>query len=252
MTKAVAKKEKAELMIMDDIEQDAGLGFEEADNEAYSIPFLRVLQKGSPQVDPDDGAYMEGAKPGALFNTATNELYDGENGVLVIPVMYTRRYLEWTPKESGGGLAGQHTADDPIVKETTRDEKFRDVLPNGNYLVDTRNHYVLIVNEDGSFEPAVVTMSSTQLKKSRRWMTMMNNLKMTRSDGTMFTPPMFSHQYKLSTVPESNDKGTWRGWKVETVSPVQNKDQYLAAKAFREQIAAGEAVAQKQDGEVSY
>ena len=30
----------------------------------------------------------------------------------------------------------------------------------------------------------------------------------------MFTPPTYSHIYKLKTVQQSNDKGTWFGWDV--------------------------------------
>ena len=44
-------------------------------------------------------------------------------------------------------------------------------------------------------------MKSTQLKKSRRWNSMMLNLKIQGSKGP-FTPPSYSHIYKLKVVKE--------------------------------------------------
>ena len=43
-------------------------------------------------------------------------------------------------------------------------------------------------------------------------------LKMQGKNG-MFTPPTYSHIYKLKTVQQSNDKGTWFGWDVSKVGP---------------------------------
>ena len=40
---------------------DAGAGMEGATAESFAIPFLSVLQKGSPQVDEASGAALEGA-----------------------------------------------------------------------------------------------------------------------------------------------------------------------------------------------
>ena len=48
---------------------------------------------------------------------------------------------------------------------------------------------------------------------------MMTGLKMKGSNG-MFTPPTYSHIYKLKTVQQSNDKGTWFGWDVARVGPI--------------------------------
>ena len=52
-----------------------GRGFEEADADSFAIPFLAMLQKGTPQADPDDPAYIKGAKPGMFMNTVTLELF---------------------------------------------------------------------------------------------------------------------------------------------------------------------------------
>ena len=56
----------------------------------------------------------------------------------------------------------------------------------------------------------------------------------------MFTPASFSHQYLLKTTQQSNDKGTWFGWEVSKVGPVENADLYHQAKVFAESISKGD------------
>lgn len=219
------------------LEADSGAGFEGADKDSFSIPFLALLQKMSPQCDDGDGKYIKGAKAGMFLNTATGEVFDGP--IIVIPCAYQRAFVEWSPRESGGGFRGSHKPTDPVAATVKRDDKNRDMLPNGNSLVDTRYHFCLHVKKNGSFEPIVISMSSTQLKKSKGWMTIMNNLKVNRKDGSAFTPPMFSHQYSITTVNESNEKGTWKGFKIEIASQVTNPDLYIAGKNFHTQVNAG-------------
>jgi hypothetical protein len=63
----------------------------------------------------------------------------------------------------------------------------------------------------------------------------------------LFTPPMFSQVYKLSTVAESNDKGKWFGWEIERLGAVESADVYSAAKSFAQSVSAGD-VKVKHDG----
>lgn len=251
---AQAKNEVAELKqttavaIASMFEEDAGSGFEEADKSAYAIPFLNILQSGSPQVKKSEGAYIKGAEEGFLFNSVTQEIVDGNDGVIVVPCYYMRRFIQWGARDAGGGYKGEHLPTDPIINQA-KDVDGRLLLADqsgainpktSDILTDTRNHYVLVIHADGSYSPALISLSSTQIKKSRQWMSKMDGIKMKRADGSMFTAPMFSHSYKLTTIPESNDKGSWFGWKVETNGPVTDVNIYQAAKAFRDAVGAGE------------
>jgi hypothetical protein len=235
----VALKAQTALAMASQMEADAGSGFEEASASSYAIPFLQILQSGSPQCKKSDGAYIKGAEEGMLYNTVTQELYDGEKGIEVIPAHFTNRFIEWRPRESGGGFVSEHMA----TLETEKDDKGRDILPNGNTLVDTRNHYVMVRNLDGTLSPALITMSSTQLKKSRQWMSKMNGIKMKTANGFV-TAPMMSRVYTIKTTPEQNDKGSWFGFKIELASLVEDINEYNEAKAFREAVKTGVAKAQ--------
>lgn len=243
----VAAKKQAELAMATAMQEDAGAGFEEASSTSYAIPFLQILQSGSPQCKKSDGAYIKGAEEGMFFNTVTQELYDGEKGIIVIPCHFSQRMVEWKPRESGGGFVAEHMVGEHPA--TQKDDKNRDILPNGNTLVDTRNHYVLIQTDDG-LTPAIIAMTSTQLKKSRQWMSKMQGIKIKGADGSFSPAPMMSRKYKLTTSAESNDKGSWFGFRVELEGLVEDVNEYNAAKEFRNAVRSGLAKPRQPDDEV--
>lgn len=222
---------------------DANGGFEEADASAFAIPFLQVLQSGSPQCKKSDGAYIKGAEEGMFYNTVTQEIFSGEEGLIVIPCHYTQRFIEWATRESGGGFIGEHLPTDDIVGMTVKDEKGRDMLENGHVLVDTRNHYVLIEDKDGMLAPALLALSSTASKVSRQWMSKMQGIKIKNATGQFVTAPMNSRKYKLTTVPKSNEKGSWFVPNVELIGIVEDSAVYDAATEFRNAVRTGTAKA---------
>jgi hypothetical protein len=168
-------------------EADAQQGAQNISQEDLALPFLKILGQLSPEVNKRDGKYVEGAEPGKIINTVTNELYDSLN-----------------------------------------------VVPCHD---NTANHFVLALGDNPT--TALISMKSTQLKISRKWNSMMMGIKMQGKNG-LFTPPTYSHIYKLSTVQMSNDKGTWFGWDVSKVGPVEDKNMYDMAKNFATSVGKGE------------
>jgi hypothetical protein len=231
----VATAKKNEIALASDFEQDASSGFEGMSQDDFALPFLRLLTSTSPEVGE-----MDGAMPGMVLNTVTGELYDGKKGIMVIPCAYVRQYIEWAPRGTGSGAPiAIYPATSDILSRTHREPgDNKDYLDNGNYIENTANHYVMVINADGMPEPALITMKSTQLKKSRKWNSMMMSVKLMGKNGA-YTPPMYSQIYRLSTQAESNDKGKWYGWEIERVGTVEDMGVYQAAKAFATQVGSG-------------
>jgi hypothetical protein len=236
MTKEVIKKEEGALAI-NMFEADANGGAQNIEQEDLALPFLKVLGQLSPEINKKNGRYVEGAEPGMILNSVTKKLYDGDKGINVIPCFYKREYLEWKPRELGGGLVRIYSIDDPIVRTTKRDQFNRDVLPNGNYLENTASHFVVTTGEDAG--TGLISMTRTQLKVSRTWNSMMMSIKLQGKNG-LFTPPTFSHIYNLKSVQMTNDKGTWFGWDINKIGPVTDNNVYSLAKDFAEKIGKGE------------
>ena len=233
----VAKKENAGALSTNLFEADANAGSQNMTQEDLALPFLKVLGQLSPEVNKMNEKFIEGAEPGMIFNTVTNRLFDGKKGIDIIPVFYERKYVEWQDRgASQGSPVAIHDADSDIVSTTTRDKSYKDRLPNGNYLENTANHYVVVLGK--SPQTALISMKATQLKVSRKWNSMMMGIKLQGKNG-LFTPPTYSHIYNLKTIQMSNDKGTWFGWDVTKVGPVQDKSVYELSKNFASQISKG-------------
>lgn len=247
MSKSTAVAERKNTALSTDVvdfSEDAGLGFEEADSDAFAIPFIRILQSGSPQCKKSDGAYIEGAEEGVIFDTSTSELMGQQ--LNVIPCHYRRVFIEWVPQDEGGGFVAEHDVIKGKQLEAQLDEDR--MLPNGHQLVDTRMHYCINA-ETG--DPLVICMASTQLKKSRNWMNIMDKAKGEREDGSFYRLPMFAQIFSLTTIPEKNDKGSWFGWKIERTGLVEDHKLYQHAKNFRNLIVEGKVEVKYEQEEVT-
>ena len=242
MNQVATKKEGA--LATNVFEADADKGTQNISQEDLALPFLKVLGQLSPEVNKRDGKYVEGAEPGKIINTVSNELYDS---IKVVPVFYKRQYVEWQDRgTSTGAPVAIHEADSDIISQATRDKSFKDRLPNGNYLENTANHFVVLLGDSPS--TALISMKATQLKVSRKWNSMMMGIKMQGKNG-LFTPPTYSHIYNLKTVQMSNDKGTWFGWDVSKAGPVSDRGIYDIAKSFADRVGKGEVQAKPETQE---
>jgi len=232
----VTKKQAGALATVN-FEADAQQGTQNMSQDDLALPFLKVLGQLSPEINKRDGKYIEGAEPGMILNTVTGEIFDGSKGIDVLPAHYRRQLVEWQDRgESKGAPVAIHEASSDIMSKTTRDKSYKDRLPNGNYIENTANHFVVLLGKTPT--TALISMKSTQLKISRKWNSMMMGLKL-QGKNSLFTPPTYSHIYKLKTVQLSNDKGTWFGWDVSTVGPVQDNGVYEIAKSFAASVAKG-------------
>jgi len=226
--------------------EDEGAGRENMTAKDLAIPRLTILQALSPVCTKGDPAYIKEAEVGEIFDNIQGERFSGDSGIVVVPVTYRRTYLEWKPRKLGGGFVADHGADPEILKLAERNEAGQDVLPNGNTLIQTAEYYCVMINPlTGIPHHVVISMASTQFKKAKLWNSMMSNLMIPRPDGKgVFNPAIFYQSYLMTTVPESNDKGSWFGWKIvphkPTVELAEGGELYLGCRTFRTAIAAGE------------
>tara|TARA_R100001369_G_scaffold80317_1_gene110623 strand:- start:4727 stop:5461 length:735 start_codon:yes stop_codon:yes gene_type:complete len=222
--------------LLNAFESDTGSGFEEVTSSDIQIPFLRIIQALSPQLKKSDAGFIDSASSGDIFNTVTKKTWAGEKGVLVIPVYFQLKLLEFIPRSSGGGFVSELASTSDDVRRAVRDQDSGlELLENGNELVRTAQHYVKIVHEDGNLENAIIDMKKTQLKKSRQWLSIM---MMQKHAGK--TLPSFANMYRLTSVEDGNDKGSWNSWSVKHESQVTTMEAYQDAKALHTSVSSGE------------
>ena len=239
MSKKIATKKSSNVVQFDSsvFEADAGKGLENIGQEDLALPFLKILSGLDPLVDE-----LEDARKGDIFNTVTNALHKGKEGILAIPCAYQRRFIEWAPRGSGTGAPLNiftPSDDRPATERSAEDNREYVVDGDGSYIEETHQHFVLILEPDGTTNTALIAMKSTQLKKSRKWNSMVASRSIVGANGP-FTPPRYSHVYRLKTVSEENSKGSWHGWDISLDEQVQDMSHYAAAKAFSESIQQGD------------
>ncbi len=206
-TRDVTLKKEGNLPAELNFVQDAGAGLENIDKDDLALPFLKLLQSGSDETKKKHANYVEGAEAGMFYNTVTKRLYDGEKGIEIIPG--------------------------------------KDVLDNGNEIIKTANHFVIINGEKP--EKALMAMKSTQLKVSRNWNSLMQDQFETDPKTQKNVPaPMFSRVYKLQSV-ENSGSFTWHGYKVSMARKVDNASLYQMAKDFHNSLKASNAAAENKE-----
>lgn len=188
----------------------AGVGFENQTRDDYAIPFLGILQGLSPQLETVDGA-----KPGLIINTVTNDLHP-KDGVAFVPAWTEHLYVEWKPRDQGGGFVGVHAIDSEVVSQARNGSqefgKYSTLA--GNDLIETFYVYGLVVREDGGLEQAVLAFSSTKIKKYKAWMTKAKMIQIDLGGGRRINAPLPAHRYRLRTIKEKNTKGEYWNWDI--------------------------------------
>jgi hypothetical protein len=121
---------------------DAGKGVSTA-IEDNIVPLVYILQSNSPQVQKKGENYVEGAEAGMIWFRGTKDVVSGDDGIPVVPCHFEKVWIEWLPDR--GGFVGRH-ADKPAnaVQKTdpANPKKKYWGLPNGNHVVETREHVV--------------------------------------------------------------------------------------------------------------
>jgi len=219
---AVSTKRSGEVAVPDHIKQGLSRGNEAVGMSDLVIPRLEIVQALSPCLKKSEPTYIEGSQQGNMFNSVTRKLY-GSN-VVVCPVFFRKEYLVWKDRDQGGGFRGAFpTMVDASARIATEED------PKFFQAVETAQQFSLLMDEEtGDIEEIVVSMAKTKLKVSRAWNALV------RINGN----DRFSRMYNVFTVEDSNDKGDFWNFNVQTLgfSPVEV---FKRAEALYESVAKG-------------
>ena len=233
-----------------DFVSDSGMGLENIDKSDLALPFLKLLQSGSDETKKRHAKYVEGAEAGMFYNTVTKKLYSGEKGINVIPVFYKMTYPEWAPFERKEGRPIHNDRGPGIMSQTTQNDKNKDMLTNGNEIIKTANHFVIILGDRP--EKALMTMKSTQLKVSRSWNSLIEDqFEIDPKTNKSVPAPMFSRVYKLNSV-ENSGSFTWHGYNINLIKKVDDAGIYQMAKDFHNSLKNSQAKAESNGKDSNY
>jgi hypothetical protein len=191
-------KAKDEVKADDFLEGYAGQGYENFSANSYQVPFLKIAQSLSPEVDDHKPEYINGLEKGGFFNSLTKKNYGKK--IKLIPLKQKEMWLEYEPNR--GAYKGAH---DPGSIPTTGDQ-FDGGLKtaNGNDIVDTLIFYCLVADEIGT-GPIVFSLYGSGFTHGKTW----NSMIMTCKTASGKVAPYFGSVWELETIYNQNDNGAW-------------------------------------------
>ena len=235
MSKDLAKKEEKSTAVVaatdltDMFSENVGQGFEGMGAADVAMPFLMLMQAMSTHLR--GATKIPGAEEGDFVNSVTKEVF--KKTVNLIPCAFKKAWVEWKPTGTGAtGLFVAEHATDEILQKTAKNEKGKNVLPNGNTIEPTCYHYCLNVKEGGKAERVILALKGTQIKKSKNWNSQMGALQLPGKDGKLFIPPTNSHIYTAKSADESREANVWKGWEFGNPQIITNPNLYAVAKEF--------------------
>jgi hypothetical protein len=218
---ATALKKKEEGLPADLLADYEGMGTNFSQDEVV-YPFVSRIQTNSPQLIPGDAQYVEDAKPGHLFHTATRRVYKELN---FVPLKFQQVIIQWRDRDSGGGFVAAFEPGSADKPATHKVENVDWVTDDPQSYLETNLQYIcMFFDGEDSIGPAVLSCNKSQLKYARRFNVALQSKKLTTTSGHVIRAPIFSHVYSLSTVQDSNSKGSWFSYRFGEGSPVTSKD----------------------------
>ena len=237
-------KQEAALATMD-FGEHKGKGMENVTSADISIPFLGIVQKLSPQLDKTHEKYIEGATEGDLFNSVTNQLLGTK--VYFVPCCKDNQYVEWTPRDKGGGLVGMHVPGSEFVRDvkSRATDQFKLKTDEGNDLIETYYVYgMLIDGADGKTveTPIVISFSSSKIKVYRSQL--MTPLRTIKGD-----PPMYAFRFVITTVDAKNKAGQpYKNLKIEPANGAMAASANLPGTDFEGLLTEGKMLVEAVHG----
>lgn len=192
---------------------DAGKGVSTA-IEDNVVPLIYILQPLSPQVQKKKvESYIEGAEAGNIWFRGTKDLVSGDDGIPVVPCYFSKCWIEWLPERGGFVARHENKPEEAVLKTDAENPKKKFwAMPNGNLVVETREHVVLVLDVFDRPLPFVIPMSGSGHSASRNWMSMMGRKTVPGGD---MRAPSFGYIYRMKTQFRSNDQGDWFTWLIE-------------------------------------
>jgi hypothetical protein len=179
--------------------------------EELVIPRLKILQPLNPELSEGGPQYVENAKPGMFYNTNSGKLTSGKTGMTVTIIGHQRNYVEWVPRQNGGGLVKVWGQDEGWRNnvEPEKQNDWQPVTKNGNIIAKVRTFLLFDIDtETGEYDPSFMGLQGTQTRVASAVCSMLMQSKM-KIAGKVYTAPFYFYTYKMTLDTMRNEKGSW-------------------------------------------
>ena len=210
MSKVAVKEDKVPAKV--DWTEAAGLGLEDAAQDEFKLPLIKILYSSNMPDGIEKTVTGTDVVEGCVFNQTSENAYDGKQGFFAVPCMYKRSFNEWQEMDEGNNRPVAVHKEKPLGLTKNGN---KDVLPNGNYVEDTGNWFILILDKDRNvIDQGMITMKSTQKKKSNEWLQKIKSNTLL-VEGKALNPPMYKCIYRMKVARQESNKYKYFGWLIK-------------------------------------
>lgn len=215
MTIAATNSEDDETAFLYEMAQDTGKGLEDVRPADLGLPWFKLLQRLSSELDRGDAAYIPGSRDGLWLDSVGHGLYQS---LLVVPVKFVTNYLEWTSRSEGAKFVRNYGSDPSAFDEARMGHTgCKGVTSEGNEIAPAGTWFCLVltgrregVEEDIALHKrGVFSFRGSAQKISRQWLGQASTLMAVDPDGRTFQPPLFAMSWRLGAAATKNAKGNW-------------------------------------------
>lgn len=208
MSKEVATIKNQAIANVEARQQDVGLGSENVTMADTAVPRIKLLQQLSPYCNKSDPEFIDGAEPGMLLNTVSNQL---TSAVFVVNLYFRKDWIVWHESKNGGKGEGiwnifssQEEALEALEREGEDPKKFD--------IIDTPHHVLMLLDENGTpVGIALLDMPYSKARVSRNWNAMIAEQE-TKGN------PRFGCVWALSSRLEERNGSKYYNYHVEFVT----------------------------------
>lgn len=203
-------------------EGDEGKGMENVSREEQRVTYVKLLQSNSPEVEDGSSKQIPGARAGMFLNTSTGDLYPE---LVFVPARRDRRYVEFTPRDLGGGFLGVHDPKDAAIVEllkkqnrfgklTTTTQWSSDGKPmNGTEFIETCYLFGVFAPPGTRPFEAILNFKSTQITKYQTFINRYLGFEYRMGD-RLVNPPIWAHRWLLRSGNEQKKGKNFKGYVI--------------------------------------
>ena len=211
---AKAAEDNLPAELMEEILAEEGLGYSEKSEDSM-VPILSILQDNSAEVKKRHSKHIEGAEAGDMIIRSLGRVIKmGENDppMEIQPCGFDHMWVRWDGEPGEGVPVGQYPFEQRPEEAVERkisdaDDRTEWRMPDGTRLVDTRYHYVNVVDQDGSVFPVVIPFGGTNHTVSRQWTAQMRQFSVPGRPGVK--AKSFMRTYGLRTAFKQRGEQSW-------------------------------------------
>lgn len=173
-------------------------GTEDIGLDDLRLPRLAIAQGLSNQLVPSDSSYIPDLKLFQMFNDLSRDIY-GTGPLTFVPVQRSVKYIEFVPRDLGGGIVDMDVKPGDPRTKWTKDAEGKRVPPVATRFVE----FIILLLRPGKVpEPIVLSIKDTNKFNRRASEQLTAFIKFRNAE-------IYAGLYKVEVKPEKNDKGTF-------------------------------------------